>query len=188
MITGALGTGDRSPEVRTLASMCACAGEIFHGLFGSVWPQVAICSGGLSLPLERPALAYSHEHQAWPHFSASPPGWPSHHCSCVGGGEERKRRACSRHRCRRECSQQRLSGSPLTAERRGSPSPPCTSLQQTLTAQSSYINSRGRLWENRTSSEQGAQAGSLGQAHRPHRGLTQRDRIPFEAKHPNTRY
>lgn len=79
-------------------------------------------------------------------------------------------------------------GSLLTAERRGSPPPPCTSLQQTLTVQSSYINSRERLWENRTSSVQGAQAGSLGQAHRPHRGLTQRDGIPFEAKHPHARY
>jgi len=70
--TGALGIGERRTGVRTLASLCACAAGIFHGLFGSVRPQVAICSGGLSLPLERPALAFSQKNQSSPHFSCNP--------------------------------------------------------------------------------------------------------------------
>lgn len=96
---------------------------------------------------------------------ATPASWPSHHCSCVGRGEGR-RRSLSQAQVPEgmfpavgEVSQQRGESLPLAS--------PCTSLQQTLTAQRCYMNSRERLWESMTSSEQGAQAGSLGHVHSP---------------------
>ena len=75
--------------MRTLASPCASTAEIFHGLFGCVRPQVAICSRGLSLPLQRAVLAFSHENQPSPGFLCKPSSLVQLLCGKRGREEEK---------------------------------------------------------------------------------------------------